>query len=43
VADFDPERAERVVHDLRSVGAEEDQIAVFRAGAFENARDRLFA
>ena len=39
-AELEPERAERVVHDLRLVGAEENQVAGFRSGALEDARDR---
>jgi len=38
VADFHPQRADGVVHHLRLVGAEEHQVAAFRAGALD---DRL--
>ena len=36
LTELDPQGAERIAHDFRAVGAEENQIAVCRAGALEN-------
>ena len=40
MADLQAQRAEAVVDDLRAVGREEDDVAVLRAGALEDRRDR---
>jgi hypothetical protein len=39
VADLDAQRAQSVVHDLGTVGAEEHQVAIHGAGAFDDLRD----
>ena len=41
MADLDPQRTDRVVHDLRTVGSKENQVAVDGAGAREDCLDRV--